>query len=644
MSDLYRPFPATGNAVVDGQLTGNAWNTQALTYSFAYGDINRNGIPDFNEGDWQDFYREILANVSAFTNLTFSQVAEPGNINFRLREGGGGEAGVPAPGVTSVDSVVGIDANVPGSAAVVRLGTYSETWFHELGHSLGLKHPHDESNGIAPLPGVTDPASKGTGHLNSQIYSVMGYTFPFWGEDNPFTTQVDFDTPLNAQPGSFGALDIAALQAMYGARPSATGNNVYTFSDDVDANRGYTTLWDTGGIDEIRYTGTSRAKLDLRPATLQPEVGGGGWLSTSETLTGGFTIAQGVTIENATGGQAADLLIGNNSGNQLKGLGGNDRLQGLAGNDILEGGDGDDVLEGGAGNDQLFGGNGNDTAVFSGARSLYSVLQQANGLLLFTDLRNGAPDGRDSMLGVENFQFADGVLSLAALNPGQPSPGAGPNPTISVADPSIPTVNLSLPGLSDNQGDFLVALYVAAFNRAPDFAGITYWSGEVSSQTNAGLSSVNALSKVAASLYAAGQQNGETGTRLDNGAYVDFLYQNVLGRPADAAGLAYWTADLDRGAPRDSFIATYLTAALEHQSDATHLAARVAVAKYAARIDQAGGQPDLAGVLTKVSDGQSAQTRINQLQQEHPDIELTQGQSSLALIGQPSDSMSSHIG
>ncbi|WP_298957151.1 M10 family metallopeptidase C-terminal domain-containing protein [uncultured Methylobacterium sp.] len=218
------------------------------------------------------------------------------------------------------------------------------TWFHEIGHALGLKHTHDDEGGFFPkLPGVSWPGDQGTTYLNSQISTVMGYTYSFLGEDNPFTAEIDFGTGVNAQPGSFGAIDIAALQFLYGAREHNTGDDTYRFGDDVDANRGYTTIWDTGGTDTIAYTGTSRAKIDLRAATLRNEIGGGGWISTSEMLTGGFTIANGVTIENASGNLGDDILIGNDLGNLLSGLDGNDRLDGGRGTDTLVGGFGDDT-------------------------------------------------------------------------------------------------------------------------------------------------------------------------------------------------------------------------------------------------------------------------------------------------------------
>src|SRR5256885_6616770 len=44
----------------------------------------------------------------------------------------------------------------------------------------------------------------------------------------------------------------------------------------------YTTLfrsWDAGGIDSIVYAGARNATIDLRPATLKYEWGGGGWVS-----------------------------------------------------------------------------------------------------------------------------------------------------------------------------------------------------------------------------------------------------------------------------------------------------------------------------------------------------------------------------
>ncbi|WP_171900834.1 M10 family metallopeptidase C-terminal domain-containing protein, partial [Stappia indica] len=75
--------------------------------------------------------------------------------------------------------------------------------------------------------------------------------------------------------------------------------------------------------------------IDLRPETYS-NVGG---------LTGNLTIARGTIIENATGGNGNDTLIGNSA------------------NNILNGGLGDDVMKGGAGNDTYFVGSWSDQVV-----------------------------------------------------------------------------------------------------------------------------------------------------------------------------------------------------------------------------------------------------------------------------------------
>ena len=69
-----------------------------------------------------------------------------------------------------------------------------------------------------------------------------------------------------------------------------------------------------------------------------------GYPSTMESLNGGFTIAAGVIIENATGGGGNDTLIGNAARNVLRGREGDDQINGYFGADKLIGGAGRDVF------------------------------------------------------------------------------------------------------------------------------------------------------------------------------------------------------------------------------------------------------------------------------------------------------------
>lgn len=70
-------------------------------------------------------------------------------------------------------------------------------------------------------------------------------------------------------------------------------------------------------------------------------------------------------IENVSGSNGADIIVGDASANQLRGNSGADTLFGGGGNDQISGGDGDDYLAGGQGQDQLRGDTGSDTFGFA---------------------------------------------------------------------------------------------------------------------------------------------------------------------------------------------------------------------------------------------------------------------------------------
>ncbi|NJC41309.1 serralysin [Brevundimonas alba] len=94
-------------------------------------------------------------------------------------------------------------------------------------------------------------------------------------------------------------------------------------------------------------------------------------------------------------------------GATMNGEAGNDVLNGSIGRDTLNGGADDDQLIGGAENDTIDGGNGTDTAVFSGARSAYTITLNA-GVTTVT-----GPEGTDTLSNVERLQFADGLFDPA---------------------------------------------------------------------------------------------------------------------------------------------------------------------------------------------------------------------------------------
>lgn len=214
---------------------------------------------------------------------------------------------------------------------------------HEFGHAHGLAHPHDTGGGSEVMLGVAGSSSLGLYDLNQGVYTVMSY-------NDAWQTHPDGPTPFTAAnidsgwSGTLSAFDIAVLQQRYGViNPYATGDDTYFIGDANDPGVYYQTIWDTGGTDEIRYNGGRSARIDLMAATLDYSPTGGGAVSFVDDIWGGYTIANGVVIENGTGGAGNDAILGNDADNFLNGRGGDDTLMGRAGADTLYGGQGSDI-------------------------------------------------------------------------------------------------------------------------------------------------------------------------------------------------------------------------------------------------------------------------------------------------------------
>jgi hypothetical protein len=99
-------------------------------------------------------------------------------------------------------------------------------------------------------------------------------------------------------------------------------------------------------------------------------------------------------------------------------------------------------------------------------------------------------------------------------------------------------------------------LYTAFFDRAPDAAGLAYWVNEL--QT--GLITLEQMASNWVNEQPEGQAKYPNGT--SNTAFLDAIYQNVLGRSPDAEGQQYWLNQLSSGAmSRDVFIAAIINGA-----------------------------------------------------------------------------------
>jgi serralysin len=213
-----------------------------------------------------------------------------------------------------------------------------------IGHALGLTN-------TLGFPG---------GGYDQDLYSVMSHN----QGTKTSSGSVDFGHVMTPM-----AFDIAAIQSMYGPNVSyRAGSDTYVLPGINAPRTSWQCIWDTGGVDTIRYDGSLSATIDLRAATLvNGDPNAGGPVSQAAGIFGGYTIANGVVIENAIGGKGNDTLIGNSADNTL------------------------------------YGGAGDDTVIFSGPQSAYTVTD------LGGSVRVTGPEGTDTLISIEHMLFSGGV-------------------------------------------------------------------------------------------------------------------------------------------------------------------------------------------------------------------------------------------
>ncbi len=403
--------PTNGaNPLMDSLVFGGAWGngsgaTVKLTYALRSGQDpnNFNGIA--NGQSWSSDEAVALDKAlkawAAVTNVTFTKTTDSKKADLWYwlgtdkdesfadgtlgwHEIPDGETKVPLYGAFNTEGSSWKDDSLkPGGHAFLIM-------IHEIGHGLGLSHPHNPGT---TFPGVTTEFDDyGDYNLNQGIFTTMSYN-DGWQTRFPKHKDINYGSQLTPM-----ALDIAAVQSIYGANMKYhTGGDSYRMPTANKSGTGWSCIWDAGGTDTISAGSTTKAStIDLRAATLVG-AGAGGYVSWVGGIVGGFTIANGVVIEKAIGGLGNDRINGNSANNTLTGNSGNDVLQGGAGNDRLDGGKGDDFLSGSSGIDTLY---------YSSFTSNVSVNLGRN------DVQSTGAAGRDRISAVENLITGSGNDTL----------------------------------------------------------------------------------------------------------------------------------------------------------------------------------------------------------------------------------------
>lgn len=380
-------FVTDYTALTDGWSRWNAAAELGTPVTIAYNFLANDEMPSFTDlppwepnqvnnytamdGLRQNATRLALQEFTKVSGVQFVEVDDPdlANIQFIWNIGSGSYSWAFYPhssqGYSSTSEVVMTeDMNYLNTASWIPGDWAFTLLLHEIGHAMGLEHPHDGT--------LLHPS------LDNHNYTVMSYDWSWSGSG---------DRP------NLGPLDVDALQYLYGAK---------TF-----AELGWTTAWNEA-TDTFRLVGSAQGEvlIGLRADSVIYAAAGDDTLygqggddtfhggSGADRMIGGAgddtyhvdyvrdTVVESynegydqvhasVTFELRDHGQNIEDLfltgtaningVGNGKANTIQGNAGNNILNGLWGNDTLIGGAGDDTFQDDRGADRMIGGLGDDT-------------------------------------------------------------------------------------------------------------------------------------------------------------------------------------------------------------------------------------------------------------------------------------------
>jgi serralysin len=467
------------------------------------------------------------------------------------------------------------------------------TIMHEIGHALGLSHPHETTTlGTAAAHDHEHDHDHGDDHqhangsagstaantaITAAAIDAMAHTIMSYRSYEGQSVSVGYTNETFGYAQTPMVRDIAAIQYLYGANYSTRAEDtVYRWSETTGekfingvgqgapgSNKVFEAIWDGGGRDTFDFSQYSTdLRIDLTP---------GGWSSfgnNQRAHLGNGQMAPGnvavallhennplALIENAIGGRGNDMIIGNGADSVLVGGAGNDTINGGAGRNLLVGDSiGQELSLIGlnardfisvtlpptpahAGNDILIGGDHNDIFIPGFGRNEVRGGAGTDTLVLDLSLKalkiSGDPNG------VMNIVYDGGSVALSGVE------------ILAVKDGIYSLVG-PIAELGERQFvDEITLLYRAGLGRDLDAGGLDFWFSALSNGTE--------LDRMALSLIDSPEFADRFGTpeTMSDADFVAILYKNVLGRDGEADGQAFWEGQMNGGATRADLLMAF---------------------------------------------------------------------------------------
>ena len=455
-------FDAMGGSLSDFKLSGtiNVSVSDAFTYANYLASVNL-GIPisasaytslTSGAANWSatqlSNIQTILTSYSAFANVHFAGVVNdsgytPANVGtssdinismiYRTDLAFSGESSINQNTFGYAGSQLDVVLNVNGFGSSGLNNNYTldstsygyHTLMHEIGHSLGLSHPHSSiTNGVTNLTAdyqatfnvgfqklgfaINTPAD-----MNKEYFTVMSYD----DEVPPNGVDTFAQTPM--------ILDVIALSDVYGigVGTSGSGNDIIA-PGGTGGVSSFRTYFDTGGINTIDLVNYGSS---------------GAYLHMGTSITGAAYLV-GVSMSISDFG-----LVGNhqNPASLRWFYGSFQNASGTTGNDTIIGNDLNNIINGISGADAIDGAGGTNTLVLSCSHSsCTSAVVLSDGV---TDIIRSSL-GIDTIKNIQEVQFSDASYAIADLLNLYATPTISPATTFSIPITSIQSIGISPDG------------------------------------------------------------------------------------------------------------------------------------------------------------------------------------------------------